>query len=101
MKQIRQGDVFLMQIDKLPENIKPKNNVLAYGEVTGHSHRFEESKLVQVYQDDNNDQYIDVQEEQADLIHEEHHVLQIPKGMYKVVLQRELDILSQVRQVMD
>lgn len=40
--QIRQGDVYLFQVDKLPdaEQCKPvgKNHVLAYGEATGHCH---------------------------------------------------------------
>lgn len=41
--QIRQGDVYLFQIDKLPEDMQKsnpvgKNHVLAYGEATGHCH---------------------------------------------------------------
>lgn len=41
--QFRQGDVYLFQVEKLPNELiyaKPvgKNHVLAYGEVTGHCH---------------------------------------------------------------
>lgn len=41
--QIRQGDVYLFQVDKLPDDMitaEPvgKNHVLAYGEATGHCH---------------------------------------------------------------
>lgn len=41
--QIRQGDVYLFQVDSLPEIMKTaksvgKNHVLAYGEATGHCH---------------------------------------------------------------
>lgn len=40
--QFRQGDVYLFQVDKLPDanKCKPvgKNHVLAYGEATGHCH---------------------------------------------------------------
>jgi len=41
--QIRQGDVYLFQVDRLPEGLEPqkpvgKNHVLAYGEATGHCH---------------------------------------------------------------
>lgn len=40
---IRQGDVYLFQVDKLPDDllsVKPvgDNHVLAYGEATGHCH---------------------------------------------------------------
>lgn len=41
--QYRQGDVYLFQVDKLPEgmeSVKPigKNQALAFGEATGHAH---------------------------------------------------------------
>ena len=41
--QIRQGDVYLFQVDKLPDDLMPAspvggNHVLAYGEATGHCH---------------------------------------------------------------
>lgn len=37
---IRQGDVLIKPIDKIPSTAKlVKNNILAYGEVTGHSHK--------------------------------------------------------------
>lgn len=40
--QYRQGDVYLFQVDALPESVKAKpvgkNHVLAYGEATGHCH---------------------------------------------------------------
>lgn len=44
MEQIRQGDVMLVKVEKLPEgckHIEPENGVrfvLAHGEVTGHAH---------------------------------------------------------------
>lgn len=41
--QIRQGDVYLFQVNSLPKDLTPvapvgKNHVLAYGEATGHCH---------------------------------------------------------------
>lgn len=42
MFSVRQGDVYLFQVDKLPEALSCKpvgeNHVLAYGESTGHCH---------------------------------------------------------------
>lgn len=41
--QIRQGDVYLFQVDRLPDDAIPakpvgENHVLAYGKATGHCH---------------------------------------------------------------
>ena len=96
----RQGDCLLIPIDKLPTEIKKKDKTIAYGEITGHHHRFE-SKSVQVFEDVSNNQFVQV-ESPSKLIHEEHKELEIPKGNYKVVLQREYDLVSDsVRNVMD
>jgi hypothetical protein len=100
MKQYRQGDVFLIEIDSLPSFLKEKKDkVLAYGEVTGHSHQFED-KNVKVLVDSSGQQYVQV-EKDSNLIHEEHKEITIPTGIYKVVLQRELDLQQQVRDVLD
>lgn len=97
---IRQGDVLLIPIKGLPEDLKEKDKTIAYGEVTGHHHRFE-SKQVQVFVDANEQQFVQVNKP-SKLIHEEHARLEVPKGKYKVVIQREFDILEDsIRQVMD
>jgi hypothetical protein len=88
--QYRQGDVFLMEVSKLPEDAKeeaPSDKiVLAYGEVTGHSHsvRTEDAKLYR----NNNDDYL-VVEEHANLVHEEHDAIALPAGIYRIIRQRE------------
>jgi len=97
--KIRQGDVLLIEIDKLPANLIEKDKTLAYGEVTGHSHRFENSAVC-VFKDAKEQQYVQVEEEST-LIHEEHAYAQVPKGIYEVRIQREVDLLGEVRQVLD
>ncbi len=88
--QYRQGDVFLMEVSKLPHSATAEaaseKIVLAYGEVTGHSHsvRAEDAKLYR----DNEDSYL-VVENKANLIHEEHDTIPLPAGVYKVIRQRE------------
>ena len=88
--QYRQGDVFLMEVGKLPHGAMAEaaseKIVLAYGEVTGHSHsvRAEDAKLFR----DSEDSYL-VVEKKANLIHEEHDTIALPAGVYKVVRQRE------------
>jgi len=98
-KLFRQGDVMLVEIQELPKNLKEKDNVLALGEVTGHSHRFESKQKI-VFQDEEGQQFVTLPKSQK-LVHEEHQVLEIPKGKYKVVLQREFDIVEGTRQVLD
>ena len=97
MNNIRQGDVFLKKIKELPKKLKKKDNILAYGEVTGHKHQVIGRAVVLT---DGTTQYVEVQEE-AELVHEEHQKHQLEKGVYKVILQRELDLVGEVRQVMD
>lgn len=98
-EMFRQGDVLLVKIDKLPSGLKEKDKILAYGEVTGHRHQFS-SEQVCVFENEQKQQFVDVQED-SPLLHEEHNIIQVPKGVYKVVLQREFDIIAGVRQVMD
>jgi hypothetical protein len=100
MKIYRQGDVALIEIERLPKNLKEKDKVLAFGEITGHKHQFK-SNQVQVFADKNNNQFVQVKQKSV-LEHEEHQHLEIPKGNYKVVLQREFDLVNDgIRQVLD
>ena len=96
-KAYRQGDVVLVKIDELPKGLKEKDNVLALGEVTGHSHRLLGGKTLI---GDNKQQYV-LLEQESELIHDEHAQQTIPKGIYQVNIKREVDLLNEVRQVMD
>jgi hypothetical protein len=95
-KEYRQGDVLLVEVSSMPEGAKQKDNVLALGEVTGHSHTIEGAE---VYLKDGN-QYVIVKQKQAVVNHQEHKQIQVPKGIYSVVIQREYDVLAN-RLVMD
>jgi len=35
----RQGDVIIRKVDNIPTNLEKNENILAYGEVTGHKHK--------------------------------------------------------------
>jgi hypothetical protein len=93
--KIRQGDVFLKSINKLPENAQPKDNILARGEATGHKHQIVNGKVFSA----NNQQYV-MAEQKTKLVHEEHNELDIPEGVYEVRIQREYNPREN-RQVMD
>ena len=95
----RQGDILLKSIKQFPDNLKPKNLILAYGETTGHCHQFMDSNIVAVY-DLSQQQYVEVFDD-AELFHEEHDNLIIPQGKYEVRRQREIDLANEVRRVVD
>jgi len=101
MNIYRHGDVLLKQIKVLPENKKElKDKTLAYGEVTGHSHRFEDPAQIKRYAVDGKT-YLEVLNT-GTLIHEEHKPLIIEKGIYEQIAEREYDpFIESARTVID
>ena len=101
MRPIRQGDVILLPIEPTtkydlweydfdPEmGEKLPHLTLAEGEVTGHRHRICQG-LAELYDRDGT-LYLRVVSEQAVLGHEEHHVIEVPKGDWIVKIQREYE----------
>lgn len=97
-KQYRQGDVLLIEIDKLPKNVKKLNHrTLAYGEVTGHSHRAVDGEL---YEDETKNLFLQVAFP-TEIIHEEHRPIELPAGNYAVIRQREYTKKDMTRLVVD
>ena len=105
--EIRQGDVRLSHVKDLPKNAKPlKDKTLAYGEVTGHSHRFIDTSNIQRYEADNKI-YLQVLQPSL-LTHEEHNKWQkrfndtwvadqgyIMPGVYEQISEREYDYIDE------
>ena len=96
MNVIRQGDVMLIPVKSIPKDAieqPPKGNkiVLAYGEVTGHHHRFEfmdTSHNAKLRITESGARYLDVLAD-CDLLHEEHSTVRVPKGRYLIPQQVE------------
>lgn len=85
----RHGDVLIARIADLPINVQKRAGVtLAYGEVTGHSHRLQQADAVQLWER-GSDLFLEVKSTSATLIHEEHHSIELPQGIYRVWRQRE------------
>jgi hypothetical protein len=105
----RQGDVYFRRVDALPEGkrTKRKDGAVAYGEVTGHSHRLaaEHMDCAEVV-DIGDEMYVVVSEEGLRLKglngvvfdHEDHGVMRsaetgvvevLPAGVYRAWIQRE------------
>jgi hypothetical protein len=89
MQPMRQGDVLLLpSSDKFYRNsTKLSHLTLAFGEVTGHSHRITQGKA-ELYQKDGT-LYLRVLSETATLTHEEHKQIEIPQGTWMLRIQRE------------
>ncbi len=95
--QIRQGDVFLQKVDSLPKEAIEKDNILAYGESTGHKHQIVNGKVMV---DNLGNQYV-VANQETQLVHEEHGTITLTDNVFKVIQQREYDLSEGVRQVLD
>ena len=106
MKQFRQGDVFIRQIEVLPTNLKPKQTdanrtVLAYGEVTGHAHAFYTNTVSLFESNDINETkaYLKVNAV-SELKHEEHSTITLVPGNYEVIQQQEY-VMGEIKRVAD
>lgn len=127
MKVIRQGDVLLVKIDKLPAGAKPmepengRRFVLAHGEVTGHTHaiyEYEEAisaadlaedainkakkvRYAQMYEA-NGEWYLVVADgKSVQMKHEEHTAATIPAGVYFCPVQVQANSQNMIRKVAD
>ncbi len=85
----RHGDVLLKRITNLPIGVQKQSGAtLAHGEVTGHSHRIQQSNAVQLWVHGSN-LFLEVMEASVSLIHEEHKTIELSQGFYHVWKQRE------------
>lgn len=100
-----QGDVGILRISELPNDVSPVSddngvNVLAYGEVTGHSHQIPITHT-QLYRSNNNNRLYLVVNNTSLLIHEEHDPIEIQDGVYEIIQQQEWDDSGEWRAVAD
>ena len=98
--QARQGDIFFKVVKELPKNIQKKTDaILAYGEVTGHSHQITTPiSDCESYVDENGDIY--VRSQNPILVgHDEHNTITLPANEWICVSrQREYDPMAEERQ---
>ena len=99
--QARQGDIFFRQVENPRGNKKLETPVLAYGEVTGHSHKIMTPALAEMesFVDENGDIYMMSPNQQIVIGHDEHNNITLPAGQwFCVTRQREYDPLAENRQ---
>lgn len=90
-EQYRQGDVFIVRVDKLPKTAKAQEKtenrvVLEYGEVTGHAHAVSADEATMFL--DGTRRYLEVCLATT-LRHEEHAPIELEQGVYEIRRQRE------------
>lgn len=102
---IRQGDVLLVSVDRIPDgatDVTPAGDViLAYGEVTGHAHRItqtQDAPRVRVW-DAGAERFLQVVAD-ATLTHEEHGAVTLERPFYVQIHQVE-ERGEEVRRVAD
>jgi len=84
----RHGDVLITEVNGVGGK-KLNHLTLAEGEVTGHSHRIKDGKA-ELYEHGGT-MFLRVKSKDAVLTHEEHKEITLPKGDYKINIQREYE----------
>ena len=89
----RQGDVIIEYIPELPSNATPVSHngkiVLAYGEVTGHSHAVLDSEhKVEEYKTDTGERFLRIMSH-VEIAHEEHGNYFLHPGIVSIRQKRE------------
>lgn len=106
-KAVRQGDVMLMPIKALPDNLSPaaaeqERFIIAHGEVTGHHHSFSIYDNITMFREDGSGGGLFLlASAPAALEHQEHSTLKVDPGAWKVVRQRTATSTGLSRRVAD
>ena len=91
-KMFRQGDVMVVATERregLSEVPREDGRiVLAHGEVTGHAHAIASMDAIMLMDEKTLDRFLDVRAP-VSIGHEEHGRIELPRGFYSVVQQRE------------
>jgi hypothetical protein len=91
----RQGDVLIQRIESIPPAArKLKRPVLASGDTTGHRHQVKDrraAQLLSVGEGRDEQLFLEVTSDEADVVHPEHGTIVLPRGSYRVWRQREFD----------
>jgi len=101
--QSRQGDIFFKAVEKpnLNKMKKKTDNILAYGEVTGHAHVIDSHNISDYdsYVDEKGDIFILSTDKPIVVKHDEHNIITCPPNTWICVSrQREYDPASAERE---
>jgi len=97
---LRQGDVLLKEIREVKgTKLISNQKVLAEGEVTNHFHVMKGDCTF--YEESTGLVNVEVGSEGGVVVHQEHDLLNVPEGLYAVIIQREFDVIEGIKQVLD
>ncbi len=101
----RQGDIYFVKLDGeiTSADVAPvKSGIIAKGETTGHAHRVSQSSIAvgALLSLVGRSMFLRSPEAGTTIVHDEHGPIELPRGSYAVVPQREFDGLRW-RQVLD
>jgi hypothetical protein len=102
-KHNRQGDILFEKV-KSPSKTAKKpmiNNIIAYGEVTGHAHKIFDPSLAELQSlvDENGDIFVMSSDKNITITHDEHDPITLEKGSWWCITrQREYDPLAVMRE---
>lgn len=86
----RQGDILLIKTDSLDGEFKA-DGIIAEGLITGHHHRIVNGRVYRKRRDSWSGVIGYVwAKDGCQLVHHEHATIDLPKGKYKVIKQREV-----------
>lgn len=104
MKIYQQGDVvFFTEKEIKGKEVKAdaRGYVFAEGEQTGHYHTVKDTEAVKVYEE-NGVKYCRVIKDNAKVVHQEHSVVTLPRGNYRIGIVQEFDPFEEeIRNVRD
>jgi len=96
--QYRQGDVLILKADEIPKGAKhKKSDIIVEGEATGHAHRIKNGQILISKEKDleypfNEHETMWIKAfKNAQVVHEEHGLINLEVGFYMIVRQREWD----------
>lgn len=96
----RHGDILIAPAPAIPEGAKRRaTTVLARGELTGHSHRIEDTQTAGLW-DFRGEMFLEVTAPAARIVHQEHKPILLPRGIYRFWFQREYTPQA-IRRVID
>jgi hypothetical protein len=87
----RQGEVLIIPVIKI-KGTKLSHRVIAEGEILGHKHELTSGELYE----HEGVMYLKAESETV-LNHPEHKAIELPKGNYQIIIQREYDELQDRR----
>lgn len=97
--QVRQGDIYAIQIEKLPKGLKKKGtNVLVHSDSTQHDHTLVKGT---VYVDREGKMYADVPSKTQIVHTADHNPVDIKKGFYEIRRQVQYSKDDMVEVVVD